>query len=430
MPFLGMRGTGDWTDNERPEDWRETILYLYPNGKAPLTAIMSMMDSEETSDPHFHWFPKQMPLQAGEVTGTYTDSSLSTAYDPGTNGTAQSGDVLYFQTDASTAGEFREGHNAQITVKQDPRYETVGRVTDTMQNGSDSYVAVTLREDADGSYDLDDADWIEVVGNSNPEGATMPPSVSYDVEDRGNYTQIFRTPLSITRTARQTRLRTGEALNRMKKEALELHSIEMEKAFIWGIKSVVQGANGKPERTTRGIKKAYEQFAPQNIFDYRFDSDYSGQTWLDGGEEWFNDVQERIFRHGETEKLALVGSGALQAVNDLAKSGAHYNLEAREMAYGIKVIEWVTPHGTLYLKTAPLMTQSANHRRSMLVIEPSRLRTRYVQDTMYKNDNSEDRNTNNSRDGTEEEYLTESGLEHHHELVGGFFSGMGFDNQV
>ena len=51
--FLGMRGTGDWATNQRPENWRETILYLYPNGAAPLTAILSMMGDEKTDDPVF-----------------------------------------------------------------------------------------------------------------------------------------------------------------------------------------------------------------------------------------------------------------------------------------------------------------------------------------------------------------------------------------
>ena len=49
--FLGMRGTGDWVADQRPMNWREQILYLYPNGMAPLTAILSMMSSEKVDDP-------------------------------------------------------------------------------------------------------------------------------------------------------------------------------------------------------------------------------------------------------------------------------------------------------------------------------------------------------------------------------------------
>lgn len=49
--FLGMRGTGDWGTDERPKSWREMILFLYPNGSMPLTAMMSKMKNEKVSDP-------------------------------------------------------------------------------------------------------------------------------------------------------------------------------------------------------------------------------------------------------------------------------------------------------------------------------------------------------------------------------------------
>jgi hypothetical protein len=48
--FLGMRGTGDWATDQRPMSWRQNILYLYPNGMTPLTAILSMMGSKKVTD--------------------------------------------------------------------------------------------------------------------------------------------------------------------------------------------------------------------------------------------------------------------------------------------------------------------------------------------------------------------------------------------
>jgi hypothetical protein len=51
--FLGMRGNGDWVTDQRPKNWRETMLFLYPNGSMPLTAIMSKMKSEKTDDPQY-----------------------------------------------------------------------------------------------------------------------------------------------------------------------------------------------------------------------------------------------------------------------------------------------------------------------------------------------------------------------------------------
>lgn len=54
MAFLGMRGNGDWTTDQRPKNWREAILFRYPNGSAPLTAILSKMGSEKVDDPEFN----------------------------------------------------------------------------------------------------------------------------------------------------------------------------------------------------------------------------------------------------------------------------------------------------------------------------------------------------------------------------------------
>jgi hypothetical protein len=34
--FAGVRATDDWGTDERPKSFRETILFLNPNGKSPL----------------------------------------------------------------------------------------------------------------------------------------------------------------------------------------------------------------------------------------------------------------------------------------------------------------------------------------------------------------------------------------------------------
>ena len=42
--FLGMRGNGDWSDTDmRPKSWMDGVLWLYPNGDAPLTALLAKM---------------------------------------------------------------------------------------------------------------------------------------------------------------------------------------------------------------------------------------------------------------------------------------------------------------------------------------------------------------------------------------------------
>ena len=56
MTVLGMRGTGSWSTDERPNNWREKLLYLFPNSPAIMTALVSKLANEFVDDPKFNWF--------------------------------------------------------------------------------------------------------------------------------------------------------------------------------------------------------------------------------------------------------------------------------------------------------------------------------------------------------------------------------------
>lgn len=425
MAFLGMKGTGDWAENERPENWRETILYLYPNGSAPITGILSMIGSERTDDPVFHWWTKTLPEQGGDVTNVYTDANLNSAYS-GDN--YSKGQTVYVKAAESVISEFAIDKQVLLRDKDNYSVDTTGYVTDRVLNGADSYISVKLIEDTSSANDLDGVDRMIITGNANEEGAEMPDSISYDPVEYDNYTQIFRNSLSISRTSRKTRLRTGDAYQERKRETLELHSIEMEKALIWGVKYSTTGPRNKPKRFTQGLRNFITSNEPENVDDFTSNADFSGDSWLQGGEEWLDDQLERIFRYGRPEKLGVVGSGAMKAINRLSKVSGDINLRPMTASYGLKVVEWITPFGTLYLKTHPLFSYEPTNRNSMIVMEPSKIKTRFIDDTTFYEDPQDDENRNNNRDGTEEEFLSELGWEYHHPPAFGYLNGFGQAN--
>jgi hypothetical protein len=437
MAFLGMRGNGDWATDQRPLNWRESILYLYPNGRAPLTAIMSKMGSQKVDDPQFHWWTKGLPSQRAAITGLYTDSLLSSAYTSG----GVAGDTVYVKMAAASVAQFREGHVVELKDASSFDMTVIAKVTARAVNGASSYIACYLLEDDDNgsttSTDLSDADVAFIVGNANAEGAAMPDAIAYDPDKWYNYTQIFRTPLEMTRTAMQTRLRTGEQYKEAKREALELHSIEMEKAFLFGLASEGTGSNGKPERTTLGVVPAIRGGGTGSVSgqggtesNFAYESAYSGGTWLQYGEEWLDTELEIMFRYGGMDKLALCGSGALLAINKLIKNGGNFDYSPTTESYGIKVVKWVTAHGTINIVTHPLMSYEATLRNSMVILEPKDIKFRYIQDTMFKKDTAMKEGSWTNRDGIKEEYLTEAGLEYHHPIGWGYLSGFGSDSAV
>lgn len=415
--FLGMRGSGDFSvTGQRPENWREMILYLYPNGKAPLTAIMSMMKSEKTDDPIFHWFEKELDGQRVAVTGLYEDTGLSDAWANGEELAA--GTSVYVKMAAAGLDTFKVGHVIMLTngTQTSGAFRITGFITAKTAAGASSYLTVKLTETYTMNGATYDVAW--VVGTAHSEGDTSGSSIMYDPTEKSNYTQIFRNSLEQTRTAAKTRLRTGDSVKTAKKEALELHSMEMEKAFIFNAaKYATTGTNGKPLRVSAGLRG----LITTNKADFTTASGTS--TWAAGGEDWFEARLEEVFRYGSEEKLMLCGSGAIVGINALAKANATYQLQPMTTSYGIKVVQWVTPFGVLNLKTHPLMTLEPTTRNTGVIIDPKFLTYRFVDDTTYKPNIQA-----NDLDGEKSEYLTEAGLELHFEKAFAWLDGIGLAN--
>lgn len=430
--FLGMRGTGDWVADQRPLNWRQQILKLYPNGHAPLTAILSMMGSSKVDDPQFHWWTQEQTTVDGAVAGVYTLPDLSVAYVTG----GVAGDTLYIQVTTVLANRIRQGHEILLRDASDYRVDVVGKVTGVTRGTTNSVLAVRLLEADDNSpaNDLSDCDNFKIIGNINPEGGEMPDAISLNPVKVYNYTQILRTPLSITRTARKTRLRTPNDYQKAKAEALEMHSWEMELMYLWGIRTEGIGDNGKPERTSMGVVNFIRQYAAANVDDFTLNANYAGQTWVAAGEVWLKNLLEQIFRYGAEDKLCLCGSGFLLGIDALAMAGGQVQLRPGERKYGMMIREWLTPFGSIYMKTHPLFSYDAVTRNMGIILEPKELGYRFIDDTSFYGENSSKSHPEGYGqrriDGTNEEYLTECGLEFGLPQKCGLLYGVGLDNEL
>lgn len=430
MSFLGMRGTGDWVTDQRPKSWREQILYMEPNGMAPLTAMTAKLGSEKVTDPEFYWWEYYIGSVSGAVTGVFTLPDLSVAYVAG----AVAGQILYLRVAAALASQIHVGHQVLMRDQSDYAVDVTGKVVSVVINGAASVVGVRLLENDDNSltHDLSNCDHLLVMGSVNPEGGEMPDAVLWDPEKIYNKCQILRTSLSLTRTARLTKTRTGDEYQKQKKECLLQHSIEMELAFLWSQISERIGDNGKPERTMRGLIPFIRTYAPQNVSDYTLDPASAGLTWLQGGELWLDTMLETFFRWGGTEKFAFCGSGALLGIQRLVKNSGQFQFSAATKAYGIKVTEWVTPFGVINMKTHPLFSYDATTRNMIVPFEPKNLKYRFITDTTFYSDSEKSHpgRGGGRLDATDEEYLTECSLEMHHPRTAAILSGVGLDNNL
>ena len=417
--------------DRRPKNWREMIMYLYPNG-APLTALMSMIGSESVNDPQFHWWTEILPDQAIAVTGTYTNSGLSTAYNPGTDAAkygpsnGSGNDTLYFKCGVDNAKKARTGHTC---LMRDTGYPELGPgvvvyIEEVVQSGASSYIKAKLLQDdisltatpALGTFNHGYLEFVDassagvgtLIGSAHEENADTPTAVMYEPSKFTNITQIFRTPLAMSRTAKKTRLRTGDHVKQAKEEALRIHGIEMEKAFLFGVAKEWTGANGNPLRTTGGIINMSQTIGGAAVVDRAY---FSG-TWTGTaatGWTWLNTFLKNLFEYGSDQRIAFCGPDALLQLNYLVLDTGNLQITPRETSFGMRFMELNCPFGTIMLKQHPLFNSASGLTKAMLCIDPDNLKYRFIDDTQYLPDRQ-----GNGVDGQLSEYLTEAGLELHH----------------
>jgi hypothetical protein len=397
-PFQGLRGSRSYNPDAIPKNWREGILRLYPNGgpngQAVLTAFSALLDSDITSDPEFNWWERPLPIRevftaggTAAVTTLAVSAAAGAVGDPGKM--FRKGYIL------QVVGTGGTGEKLLVTADQ-----TVGTSV-AVQRGFGETVAAIIPADAQ----------LRVVGNANEEGAMIGTPVAVDPVKQFNYTQIFRTPLALTRTAKLTRLRTEEAIVQAEVDALENQAQDMEYAFLFGERLETTGSGGQPLRTTRGVVKWIETLAPGNVTTVAGAGDMN--------EEQFLAALEPIYRFGSVEKLWLCGSTALMALNRLAKIGSYLNIEAGDDVYGIRLRHFVTALGDGYLRMHPLFNLYADWRAMILILDMPHIRYRYLTDLMYLENRQSP-----GEDALKNEWLAECGLEVHHAQTHGVIKNL------
>lgn len=388
MPIQGLRDTSNFVADQRPKNWREAILLLYPNGKAPLTALTSLMKTESTDDPEFNWWDKKFPTQRMVINANLTAAAGSLSVVDG-------------------AKAVREGHVLLIEQTNEIVYCNADATSDTSISVTRAFSGTSAAAIADiGAAGVNPN--VRVIGNVNEEGSLAPTGVNYDPTKRFNYCQIFRNTLEMTRTASKTRLRTGSQVKEAKRECLELHSIEMEKAFWWG-KRYETTLKGKPARTTGGFLSFVDS---GNIV-----ANAGAAVTMTVLEGWL----ERIFRFGSTEKMGFCGNLFLVGIQQAIRKNSQIKIESGIKEFGMNVSKLFCPFGELTLKSHPLFNQliggTTNSTRyygynaACAILDANEIKYRpFVDaDTKYQA-----KLEANGMDGMQSGYLTEAGMEVHH----------------
>lgn len=355
VAVAGLRGTGDFGADERPKDFREGILKFNPNGEAQIFALSAKAGKSPKSDPEFSWWHEGNNIIRLQVNGAHAagDTTINVdSVDPtgttlGANwGVAthlKPGDLLTVEPAADAVaftGEVIEVTNVLSETQFQARRGAAGTSAASIAN------------------DL----WITVIGSAYAEGTPAPKAVARNPIKFFNYTQIFKDTYELTGTLDATEIRTGDPWSLDKQRKAWKHSADIEMACLWGRRSETTGSNGKPLRTTGGLRT----FIP------------AANTTVFGSPTTINTFAAALapvfdFSTGAGDsRIAFMGNGAAMELSKIFNAATNVNLTYNKEGvrqYGLHFQELVLPQGRVFMKTHPLMSRNPILNKAMFVLD-------------------------------------------------------------
>lgn len=342
---------------------RYPLLAILTNaGKDPVTKQGKAMKKVESIDPQFKWFEDEFGKR--QLTGSSTvDPDGGNLTITGQSQYLQVGDVIMV---AAQKWVF------QVTVIVD---------ADTVTVGAELGGATGSAASAVGDV------WL--IGNANEEGAGLRAIKSTLAAEIYNYCQIFRTPVGITETAKNTKMWTKENDfdYQRRKKGIE-HMVDIERAFLFGKRGIITSGT-HPKRFSAGILSRISTYASGNV-----DTEAEFETWL-----------ESLFAHGNVEKYLFAASSVISMINQWAKG--KLQVMSKEKTYGLSIVTYESPHGTLHMIKHPLLT-GTTYGNYAVGLDMECLTYRYLsnRDTKLLTNRQ-----GNDEDSQVDEYLSEVGLQ-------------------
>lgn len=362
----GLRGTGDWGTDERPKNFRESILFFSPNGDAPLFALTSKMGKKSVNDPEFAWWAESNNLFRLQVVGAYASGDTAITVDS-LDPTATTMSALYGTATHLKPGDLLLVEKTETSTTFDNEIVQVETVS--------SDTAFTVSRGAAGTTPaaIANDDFLTLIGSAYAEGTAAPRSTTKNPIKFYNYIQIFKDSYEITGTADKTESRTGSAWSNDKKRKMFKHSADIEWSMLYGQRSEQTGDNGKPLRYMGGIRSFIPLGTPALTGGRTtvFTAAVTAATFADA----VGPVFDFDFGGGDT-RLAYCGNWVRIELGKVIQATTGIRMELGNVIkiYGQAFQEFVMPQGRLMLKSHPLLSRHPRYCKSMFVIDQAALK--------------------------------------------------------
>lgn len=365
----GARGTANVTQSLRKEDFSDHILLLQPD-QSPLTVLSKRLNKKPTHNPVFKWAEDDIDPRFSATAASVLAGATSFA--------VTAGQGSYFKA------------NDLVRV---PRTGEVLKVTSV----STDTLTVTRGIGAGGTgVAMNASEELLVLGSAKAEGATADTARTFNPTVVSNYTQIFRRPVEET----ETWIHSDQYVSdndwdyQVRKAGID-HAKDIEETFING-KASEDTTGSQPVRTTGGALS----FVTSNLTA-------AGGTLSEAS---FFAALRPAFRYGSKTKTGLASGLVVDVLNTYARSKTQVTSPSQD-TYGLQVIKYQSPHGTLNLVTHWLL-EGSTLGGYMLILDMAQVQYRYLANSKGSRDTFlKDNIQAPDADTRKAEFITEAGLQ-------------------
>ena len=417
---LGMVGTGSFSSDERPGNYREKILREYPTAPTPFLLLLGMLPSDGLPEVKFSIFEQDIPNQefgidasGGNILADATNLTLSASLSGVTNPAYyfKQGDIVEIEDDGVPVEQvivLGAGSTPTTDIKVSRGHGIAGTAGTSGALILQNSVVKLVR-----------------IGNTTEEGGHAPTAVSYSPSVYENYCQTFRTPWEVSEVASRIKLRTGNAFANKKWDATVDHMMDIEKSLFFGTKSAysagLSGAVGMTAKGTEILKTGGVRYWLDQVADATNIADFTSSGVTTAGlKSWLRSIYTRP---GTTDnKVAICGNVSAGVFTDYAEETGQINIVPKDETYGLHIKNIIHPWGELKLMVSPMFSRVSMWQDMVFVLDTGNLRYRYLNgmDTYERKDIQD-----NDELTKKNEWVTVCGLELQHANTHGYATGFG-----
>lgn len=354
----GLRGTGNWGTDERPKDFRESILFFRPAGTAPIFGLTSKAGKKTVKDPEFSWWAEGQNIKRFQANGALASGdTLVTVDSP--NPTVTTLGAAY-----GTATHLKPGDLLLVEKADQATYDNeIVRVESVL---SDTQFTISRGVGGTTPASIANDAWLLLIGSAYAEGTAAPAATSRNPVKFYNYTQIFKDAYELTGTADHTQARTGDPWSNDKKRKQFDHAASIEHSIIFGTRSETTGTNGKPLRTMGGLR----YFIPASRTTV-FGSAVNPDSFLDAVSPVFD-----FDMGGGDTRIFMGGNQCLIELGKVFRNATNSRMDLGNVVkmYGMDFREFILPKGRLLLYSHPLMSQHPIYKKAGFVLDFSAIK--------------------------------------------------------